>query len=118
MDQECYDCRTNGERIEALEQRVAALEQQTPTDIDTLGQWDMDAAAVEAMDAAVYDAHHVEWELERERNDLRDEVKRLRSALREISTLEGADPDGIVWTWKQLFCKAEDVAKQALEVDG
>lgn len=77
-----------------------------------------DADAVEAMDAAVYDAHHVEWELERERNDLRDEVKRLRTALREISTLEGADPDGIVWTWKQLFCKAEDIAKQALEVDG
>lgn len=87
--------------------------------LEALGVWpSTDADAVEAIDAAVYDAHHVEWELERERNDLRDEVKRLRTALREISTLEGADPDGIVWTWKQLFCKAEDIAKQALEVDG
>lgn len=118
MDQEKteYDCRTNEERIEALERRVAALEQQTSSDIEALGWSATDADAVEAMDAAVYDAHHVEWELERERNDLRDEVQSLRTALASVAALvEDVDPDG---SWMGLFLDAVDIANQALEVDG
>ena len=50
--------------------------------------WNMGNELTEADDAAHYDAHHVEWELERERDALLVQVAVLRSEL--VDTLQVA----------------------------
>lgn len=64
-----YDCRTNGERIAALEERVAELEANTGLRIEHLAANDGASLIVaeevdplEALEAAYYDENHMMWE--------------------------------------------------------
>ncbi len=49
-----------------------------------MDEWNHGNDLTEEADAADYDAHHVEWELERERNDLLAQVEALRSELADV----------------------------------
>lgn len=71
-----------------------------------------DDDAIEAADAAVYDEFHVEWE----RDEWRDRAERFETALKEISALEAVDPDGLRWTWKELFTVTQELANRATGV--